>query len=375
MAETLQRQSNQWSFTRRLVTRWAVVFVGLLLLACAEGIVLWWNGFRYQPPSAFVSVTASDLAVVSHRDRIAAVVSFSQHSKDDGLWRDIVVMNADLAEPVRLHVDQFAPRCVAMSPESDLVVFAGDSGMIFSTSVPPHHQSIHKLPPVSVFAETGSRAIERLVYSPDARYLAAADRNSIFLWDWPAGRLIHRFPHSDSGFKSIVFSPDSQVLFSPRDPLGPCLFEIQSGEVIDLLSSVNRLGHQLVWSFERHLIASVRSGKLSVCRYGCHEELWTTLTSHSAPVAAFGPEGRLLAYVRHTGCRSAIHICEAESGLEIDTIDTRGSMVKGLAFSQNGRLYSWDMDGRIAAWDKQHPIRNWSIQLADWAARDQVRTR
>lgn len=192
-------------------------------------------------------------------------------------------MNAALANPVRLHVHECAPRCVALSPESDLVVFAEDSGKIFSTSLAEIHQPFIRPPAVSVYAETGCRGIERLVYSPNGRYLAAADRNSILVWDWLTGRLIHRSPHSDSGFKAIEFSPDSQVLFSPRDSLGSCLWEIQSGEVVDLLSSVSRLGFQTVWSFERRLMAGVGSGRLGVCRYGSQEELSTTLASHSAP--------------------------------------------------------------------------------------------
>lgn len=372
MMERLKQPTIQRSLARRFVSRWAMVFMGLMLLACAEGVVFWWNGFRYRPPSAFLSVTASDLAVLPERDRVAVVVSFSQHSKGKGLWKDIVLMNGALENPVRLNVRRFAPRCVAMAPVSNRMVFAGESGKVFSLETPSGHQMPGADPVVSLFAETGGPGIERLVCSPDEKYLAAADRHSVFVWEFSTGRLIQRLPHVAAAFKSIQFSPDSQLLFSPRDSRGSCLWNVHTGEIVSQLCPLVARGSRTVWSFERQLLAGVVSGKLCVCRADARGGLWDAPASFSAPVVAFSPDGGLLAYARHDGQRSEIHICESESGAEVDRVDTHGSTVKGIAFSENGRLYAWDIDGDIIAWDHHRPVRSWSIRLFDWASRESV---
>lgn len=368
MSKTPGQQQLPPSHAKRFAWRWTIVFVGLLLLAGVEGSVLWLAGVRYKPDSDFISVSVSDLSFDANGDRAAAIVHFKRRSTDKGVWRDVVLLNLRSLDPVRLWVRDFAPHCVAMSPDSNSIVFAGSSGKIFSIAITPDVKPKSMRPVVTVFAESSILYTRRLVFSPNGKYLAAAGPKSIFVWNYLEGRLLHHFSHNDAVFESIEFSPDSQIAFSSREPRGPCLWDIQSGEIVEPFRLIGQRGLQITWSFETRLLAANTPGKLSVFGSDSGERLWGTPASYSNPGGAFSPRGHLLAYVERSGRRSGIQICESASGSQVGWLNTHGSSVKGVMFSPDGRLYAWDTDGTIRAWNEKCPTRVWSFSVIDWAS-------
>ncbi len=368
MSETPGQQPSPPSRAKRIAWRWAIIFVGLLLLAGVEGVVLWMGGVRYEPDSDFISVSVGDLSFDANGDRAAALVHFKRRSTNVGVWRDVVLLNLRDDDPVRLGVRDFAPACVAMSPCSKSIVFAGRSRKIFSIDIRPVLKPKTARPIVTVFAESCSPRIKRLVFSPNGKYLAAASRDSVFVWDYTDGRLLHHFPHSDTAFESIGFSPDSHIVFSSRGSLGPCLWGIQSGEIVESFRLFGQQGLRTAWSFDARLLAAATPGEVSVFGSDSRERLWGIPASRSEPGGTFSPRGRLLAYVGRSGRRSGIHLCESASGSQVGWLNTHGSSIKGILFSPDGRLYAWDVEGTIRAWDEKCPTHVWSFSVLEWAS-------
>lgn len=366
MLVSMKCPSSAPSHAKRFACRWAIVFSGLLLLAVIEGVVLWWSGFQYRHGSAFSGVSVSDLSIDASGDRVATVVSFKQHSDDDGLWKDVVLMDLRHQHTARLKLRKLDPQCVAIAPHSDVVAFADSCGTIYSLPVEFGPQTKTISSDVSLFAATRDRCIRRLIFSPDEQYVIAAGSYSLFVWDWRSGRRVHHFSYTNLEFSMVEISPDSQMVLSQRSGIGWCIWNIRSGDVIERLALSGKPGMQVAWPFGRQLITTVSAGQLHVRGIDSKQSFWTAPVGYLGIDLAFCPHGRVLAYVGRT---EGIQIREAESGLRVGSVNTNGLPVKGLKFASDGRLYAWDAEGNIRVWDAGFPTQVSSLSLLQWASR------
>ncbi|HLN30388.1 MAG TPA: sigma-70 family RNA polymerase sigma factor [Gemmataceae bacterium] len=179
--------------------------------------------------------------------------------------------------------------------------------------------------------EDSARRVERIVPSPDGRWLAAAASDAsargdfdIRLWDIASKKVVHRLtPRRGSAFH-IVFSADSARLVSVGGEPG----------------RPNTQGVVQLWD--------VATGK-EVRAFSGHQE--------RVVCAAFSPDGRMLA----TGSLDkTLRLWEVESGMERRRIEGHEGYVRAVDFSSDG--------GLLAAASDDAPVYLWDVYAPTWSS-------
>src|ERR687896_181960 len=88
----------------RFASCWFALFLTLLLMALAEGLLLWSLGVKYVPKSSLRHVSVGDFAVSADGRWGASRVKITRHAFHEGHHYDVVLH--DLAGPnaIRLHL-------------------------------------------------------------------------------------------------------------------------------------------------------------------------------------------------------------------------------------------------------------------------------
>jgi len=168
----------------------------------------------------------------------------------------------------------------------------------------------------------GILSVGRVKFSPDGKFLAAACRNNIVIFDAATGRRFAQLiPPKIMDIKDIAFSPDGRSLLSGGQ-----------GDHVGGKYSIH------FWE--------LASGK---------ERLTIKAVGAKTYAVAFSPDGRFLAAGgtdKHIGIADMVWILDARNGEVIHKFEGHQSWMSQLAFSPDGkRLASGCQDTTILIWD------------------------
>ena len=193
----------------------------------------------------------------------------------------------------------------------------------------------------------------RTLISPDARWIAASDSNSVEIWDVASGG---KGPMvAGAGYN--VFSPDGRWFAARRtaDPSGVGVWAVSTwGEAV-VLEEADHYPWALQFSPDGRLLAvGTGSGKVELWDLTSRRELYDLQvgakadSNHDVYAIAFSPDGRwMAASAFYTG----ITLWDAATGQQVRTlIHDTSSTVHHLAFSPDGRWLLSTGDA-LRVWD------------------------
>lgn len=224
------------------------------------------------------------------------------------------------------------------------------------------------------FGRTGPAA-----FSPDGRYLASADRDTIHLWDVATGQEIRNFIGHQSGVWTVAFSPDGRYLLSgsggtTKHAGDIRLWNVSSGSEVRRIAAHAKdsiVGVGTAWSVAyspdgRHFVSGgsdnvVRlwdaASGVEIQSFAGHETVHLSRGTVWADIrsVAFSPDGQ---YVASGAVDNTARLWDIKSGAETTRFIGHEKPKKGLpgvaalAFSPDGRhLLTSGHDNTVRLWD------------------------
>jgi WD40 repeat protein len=209
--------------------------------------------------------------------------------------------------------------------------------------------------PVNGVFMPGGGTVSGVAMSQDGKLLATVEAiNSIQLWDVDSGKEIRRLKGPANGIATIRFAPDGKSLAARGFDRTTTIFDTQTGKQIAQIIAKQPKGpvriavggrgigsEGLAFSHDGKTIASAEiefgmqkttiSLKLSDTQTG-KEIRRIDVSKGGVASAAFSANGKFLAYASG----NAIHLCEADSGKEIHTIENKFP-IAGLSFASDSK--------------------------------------
>lgn len=353
----------------RFVFLLSVFSAAVIAMACGEAFVLWLGGTAFVEKSSPEKICIGDFSISTNGKWGVSRVTFN--SKGSGIVHDAVLHDLRDQTAKRLHL-RCSPRCVAVSPASDVVAIACWDGAIRVWEGSPS-----RLARLSASGER-MRLLDRisddpisLVVSPDGRLLAAVGERFSYVWRCPRGQLLQKLAHKDGTSRFVLFSSDSRHVLSSGAKGKVCLRDAYSGQIIKEIKVISPVVGAAVTSAARLAAFVDGSGKVRVCSLVTAKELWSQPSR--AQLVAFSPDGRFLAtdyYEVGAGGYWRINVYDASRGQRICQLTGHDTPFPGLVYAADGLLYSYDQRGRIRAWNIDHQREQWCFSMLEWASND-----
>lgn len=220
--------------------------------------------------------------------------------------------------------------------------------------------------------EEHAELVTTVVFSPDGKTIASASRDwTLRLWDVSTGKLRKTFGEHSSSVNTVAFSPDGKTIASASrglihlwDTKGALLqlWYARTGEHLENLIHHIDSVRTVVFSPDGQLIAS--GG------YDSRLRLWNANTGHhiatlrgGGPAVAFSPDGELLANAYEAnGIIGTIGLWDAQTGELRHVLEEYHGLLTCLAFSPDGKtLVSSSGDAEIIFWDIPTTQRRYSL--------------
>ncbi len=339
---------------------------GIAVLLAVEAFVLWRLGIDYVPKTGVATAGVWDFAINDTGRWAVSRIVYMRKSRDESLQNEIVLHDMRHPEhPIRLGTVSY-PRQLVISAQSDRFAVGCYDGSILTGQARPQAAPLQRLTGL----EYGVNY--ELACSPDGQFLAAADPESIFIWQSSSGELLRRTPHPSGAVESLRFADDSQSLLLVSNKGQVSLWQVSTGELQhahDLHASIE----QSAWSMDGSWVALVLDGREAEMRLlNLETGALRTLDSRIArPVEgpiAVSRDGTRLATVHYSVNQgNCIEVWDSHSGERIDRFQGGEGNVNGLLFAADDTLYVWDSKGEIAAWSPRERHPNWNFCALPWA--------
>jgi sugar lactone lactonase YvrE/predicted Ser/Thr protein kinase len=238
-----------------------------------------------------------------------------------------------------------AYRAVAFSPDGRFLAAA--DALTRSTEL--WNVSTGRL--TAAFTDPGGWGADALAFSPDGRLLAIADASgSAYLWDIATGRRTATFTDPGGGLGGVAFSPDGTLLAVGEGNWHAAVWDIATG----------RLALNLrVASFVEGVTFS-RDGTL-LAAAGLPAFVWDVATGKRVATlydpggqglsdVALSPNGRLLAAADGNG-NGYLWDIAARTIIATLAVPGQHSSLNGIAFSPDGTLVATADRGHVYLWD------------------------
>jgi WD40 repeat protein/serine/threonine protein kinase len=110
------------------------------------------------------------------------------------------------------------------------------------------------------------RAVLHVDYSPDDRWIAAADlEGTVRVWDAETGELAHWINAHSAPVRMVVFSPDGKYLACSSDDRTVKLWEVETGRELRTFRGHSKAIYSLAFSSDgRHLISGAADGVVKI---------------------------------------------------------------------------------------------------------------
>lgn len=269
---------------------------------------------------------------------------------------------------------------IAFTRDGSLMASCGSSGEVRLWDVPTAQHLATLQRDLNEELSYAFHFLSYLMFSPDGRYLAAAESQEILVWTVPtpeqlanpnpfSDSLFPRFPvtavlqgHTDWVF-GMAFSPDSIYLASSGSDQSIRLWTISTGAQVVALYGHESDPGPLAFSEDGGELVSVdASGSVrwwDLAFSATHSAAETVLAAHTDRVSdvEYGPDGRKLATASYDG---TVKLWDAETGRQRRSINARGQVdpddysyewTQDVAFDPEGELIAAGTDaGRVQLW-------------------------
>ena len=195
--------------------------------------------------------------------------------------------------------------------------------------------------------------INEIQYSPDGIRLAVASSIGIWLYDAQMGEELDLLTGHTGGVRSVVFSPDGQMLASGSSDETVRLWDAETGRHIRTLTGHTGGVRSIVFSPDGNTVASASRDstvRLWDTETGRHLR---TLTGHTSWVesVSFSPDGNTVASASRD---STVRLWDTEIGRHLRTLTGHTSWIESVSFSPDGNtIVSTSRNETIRLWDAQ----------------------
>jgi len=351
-----------------------LVLISLMAFAEAFVIRLRWPHLISQSIPHTVSI--GDFAVSPNGAWGVSRISIGG-GKTNGWTSDVILYNLREQDAVRLHVERFSPRYVAVSPVSDdLAIICLDGSIRIWSGLPDNGRGLSvpdgRLRP---FAQAPNY-LTCPAFSPDGCLLAAVGQRFIYVWRWPCGELLYKRPFDrpldEFALPYLSYSGDSRHVLSPGSEGDVCLWDAYTGKTVKAISPDNCLVVNAALSRDAELVALLLSyGEVRVYSLASGEELWRDRRSIGSSIT-YSLDSRFLATTGyHRGARPIL-LFDAIGGQLKCVLRGHDAPITELAFGPNGLLYSGDIRGVVRSWDIEQQCEQWSFSTLEWGTSNRL---
>lgn len=269
----------------------------------------------------------------------------------DGVARQLVLNSEDCLQTLVVHENGVT--CIAKSPDGSCFASSSvDSTIIVWDAVTLKRKLVMK----------SEGYVNKIVYSPDGKYIAAGLHERINIWDANTGKCVNSFRPCAGDVTSLAYSKDGRYLISAFDngyiniwsnissasdyecvktlEVGSVVYDLALNPDNSLMVSCQSSDKEqiLIWDFNTWKVKETLNG---------HDDFMITCVR-------FDQEGKLLA----SGSRdNTIRIWDMNTKKCIKTFVGHTSTITSLAFSQDRRyLMSSACDKTIKVWDIENGI-------------------
>jgi WD40 repeat protein len=262
--------------------------------------------------------------------------------------------------PLRLagHVGEVTD--IAMSPNGETVVTAGDDGTLRLWN--PENGSVDKSAPDLVLRS--ARPAVTVAFNKDGKRLAAGGADSITLWDVTTGVESATLKCRSGDLARLAFSPDGMRLASAGKDWPILLWDLASQRVTAALNGHTGSVNAIAFSGDgKQMISGSDDGTVRLWDPIAAREQGT-LTGHAAAVlsVALSPDGKLAA---SGSADHSVRLWDIVQKRPLATLAGHQAAVAAIAFSPDGRFLasaeSLPSDGSTSADGKHRPIRLWQL--------------
>lgn len=350
----------------RFGTLCCAIFALLVTVALGEAVVLWLAGYRYQAKSALHEACIGSLAVSANGRWAVSRTGFRQNFSKNGMECDVVWHDLRRFHATRLHVGHLAPETVAISPVTGTLAFGCLDGSVYLWRPTASSGVAIGAPIASPFLLGSLRQgpVLRLVFSPDDRYLAAADLKNLYVWRARTGELLHQRSHGGEECPVLGFCGRGHSLITSGDTSTQlCQWEVETGRSEKHLEFDSEVLAAAVSPTDRQIAVINTDNSLIAYDLATGKEQWRQHRKGSDGVClAFTSDG---SEVGAGGVPGQICFYDAKDGRPYAPL-TQKAMIKGLTVAANGLLYSWDRCGEIRAWSIEHRQAVFGFSLLAW---------
>ena len=228
---------------------------------------------------------------------------------------------------------------------------------------------------------------KNILFSPDAKFLAARDEKGITVWEVATGKVLHRLQNKlpdDDYPMPLAFSPDSRLLAFGDDTKTIFMYDVSRQA---RKSAIGRIGTRTfsICCFHPTASPSLPCQVAKEKAFLCGQLIWGRSCSISGGTGfvfslRFSPDGHMaaasVAGEKHleNGDRvrvSTIYLWDILTRQEIRQIDSPQGRNKAMAYTAEGRtLATGGADSTILLWDLTGHAENGKYQSDDLTAKD-----
>jgi WD40 repeat protein len=344
-------------------------------LALLEMSVLCWMGIGYESPTSLRAVDVDQFSLSSDgrwgavRLNLIRAGTFEQP-------REIAIRVYDMESRecvACLETGAMGIHRVAISPQGNLLAFTTSEGEVYLTNL------LRGSEPHRILTTIGHEKLDRLVWSPDAQWLAVAGFESLYLLAIPSGELRFQFPHGCRRAPAPWISADSGTLVAVGDP-DIRRWDLTSGTEIGHVSATatplsGTESAALTSDGKLVLVSSTDQGLLART-VPAGDELWRNVPSKLRPVAmAVSPGDALVATVEgrlRRGPRwQAVHsydrimVRSVLTGALLFELEPDVGRVAGMLFAPDGTLCVWGSRGVIVGCGLPSGHEKWRLDCRE----------
>lgn len=227
---------------------------GDLIAGSIEGIVKLWDIKKGE--AKFTSNKA--------KTGVTSIVTLQDGSMACACYQDSTIRFFDLihkTEKECIDPGLIEAYSLSLSPGEDILVSGSNQGVINIWSMQEGHEKVASLP-------TDSKFIFSTAFSMDGKLATSSIDGLVNIFDMNTQQIIHRIEEHALPVRSVVFSPEGDMLYSASDDRQVNLFDIRLGRSIHSFSLEG-----MVYTVDpspdcRHFIAGCSDGKVSLFDLG-----------------------------------------------------------------------------------------------------------
>ncbi|MEP4195691.1 MAG: AAA family ATPase [Aliishimia sp.] len=342
--DTAKLQMKASSFRRR-----AFLMGGSAAAAIGAGGFLLWDAWSKPVPSIALTLSSrrslgSGISVARFSDEDLANGSLLGTGRSDGAVFFNDPDSNNVWDAIPWHTDRV--ESIVFTPDH-AATGAADGGVRVWN--PYEQRSIGE----SKILGQGS-IVNSVAFSPDGRRIVSgSDDNTLRIWDVQSGEELQVLRGHESYVTSVAFSSDGRSILSGSQDYTLRIWDAQSGEELQVLQGHERPVTSVAFSTDgRRILSGSYDNTLRIWDAKSGEEL-QVLQGHESDVTsvAFSPDGhRILSGSRD----NTLRLWDAQSGEELKVLQGHKGGVTSVAFSPDGRrILSGSYDTTLRIWDAQ----------------------